>query len=483
VGTSAHAEGQLWLTGGGAYRSHLQLDTTGTLTLLHIGGTAQSIAPWNLHLSGAYFFNSFLGVNLEARGELFYATQKGTTPVPQPGFEFTPAAAARWSPLSWLSVEGQLGWAFQLRSQIKGGPSEQLTVFTGPSFGVALGLVPSPLFSAQLFFRAQPVAFALTTAEGFRAQVFSGGAQFSVGALRLGVVQVGVAVTIELTNSHLVTLTGGGRQFAARVGVGLSLQRAPEQVVVVPEPIVAARVTLSGHAQGADGAPLAGVVVSLDAENPVQTDEKGTFGFPEVAPGSHVLRARKEGFTAATQDVMVTATPTAVTLTLVAPNGPGRITGVVRSKEGPIDRAALNAGLVTAVSDAEGHYVLEGVGPGPVKVLVRSSDFADAEEIAQVPPDAEASLDFTLVPKTSEVRATLRGLIRAKSGETVQATVRIVELKLKLAVKADGRFSAEVPSGKYTVIIEARGYLTQTKTVEVSGGDQAIFHAELEKTR
>lgn len=65
----------------------------------------------------------------------------------------------------------------------------------------------------------------------------------------------------------------------------------------------------------------------------------------------------------------------------------------------------------------------------------------------------------------------------------MKATVRVVELKLKLPVKPDGRFSADVPSGKYTLIIEARGYLTQTKTVEVSGGDQAIFHAELEKTR
>ena len=92
-------------------------------------------------------------------------------------------------------------------------------------------------------------------------------------------------------------------------------------------------------------------------------------------------------------------------------------------------------------------------------------------------------LDFLLVAKATEVRATLRGLIRAKSGEMVKATVRVVELKLKLEVKADGRFSAEVPSGKYTLVIEARGFVTQTKTVEVSGGDQAIFHAELEPAR
>ena len=470
----------MWLTGGVAYRSHLQLDKAGEIAI-RIGGTAQSIAPWNLHFSGAYFFNSFLGIDLEARGELFYATQPGTMPVPQPAFDFVPAAAARWSPVSWLSLEGQLGWGLHLRSGIIAGPREKLTFFTGPTIGVAVGLRPSDLFAAQLFFRAEPVAFAIAEAAGLRGQAFWGGAQLSIGALRLGVVQLGAALTVELTTSQLLA-EGGARQFAARAGVGLSLQRVPEQIDVVLE-LAPVRVTLTGHAQGAGGAALGGVVVSLDGENPVRSDEAGAFTFAEVLTGSHVLRARKDGFTAATQDVTVTTTPLPVTVTLLAPNGPGRISGVVRSKEGPIDRAALNAGLVTAVSDADGHYVLEGVGPGPVKVLVRSPDFADAEELAQVPAEAEATLDFTLVPKATDVRATLRGLIRAKNGEAVQATVRIVELKLKLAVKADGRFSADVPSGKYTVIIEARGFLTQTKTVEVSGGDQAIFHAELEKTR
>jgi hypothetical protein len=118
-----------------------------------------------------------------------------------------------------------------------------------------------------------------------------------------------------------------------------------------------------------------------------------------------------------------------------------------------------------------------------VTVQVRAEGFTGADEVAQVPPGGAAQVDFTLTPKTVAVRATLRGLIRTKSGEAVKATVRVVELKLKLQVKADGRFSAEVPSGRYTLVIEARGFVTQTKSVEVSGGDQAIFHAELERLR
>jgi hypothetical protein len=477
------APARLWLTGGAAYRDHQQFSPAGA-SVLHVGGTSRAIAPWNVHLSGAYFFNSFLGLNLEARGEFFYATQTGTPPVPQPSFELTPAAAARWDPVRWLSLEGQLGWSVQLRAGITGGPQLRATPFTGPSFGLAIGLLPVRAFSAQLFFRAQPFNFSLSGVQGFRAQVLAGGAQLSLGALTLGKLQLGGALTFELSSTQLGATEGSASQLGLRGGVGLSLTRAPEQVDAVLEPmVVLQKVTLSGRAVSQDGGALGGVVVSLDGENPVRTDDTGAFSFSEVTVGPHVLRARKDAFQPALQDVMLTAPPSPVTLTLLPTTGPGRIRGMVRSGEGAIAGASLTAGTQSASSDAEGHYVLENVEPGAVKVHVKASGFTDAEELAQVPPDGEATLDFTLVKNSAEVRATLRGLIRAKSGEPVSGTVRVVELKLKLVVKADGRFSAEVPSGRYTVVIEARGFLTQTKTVEVSPGDQAIFHAELERTR
>ena len=63
------------------------------------------------------------------------ATQAGTKSVPQPGFELTPSAAARWVPVRWLSLEAQLGWALQLRSLIVAGP---MPTSTRPSRLVAL---------------------------------------------------------------------------------------------------------------------------------------------------------------------------------------------------------------------------------------------------------------------------------------------------------------------------------------------------------
>jgi hypothetical protein len=407
--------GRLWLTGGGAYRDHQQLAPEGTLGL-RIGGTERAIAPTTIHFSGAYFFNSFLGANLEARSELFFARQRATVAVAQPGAELTLSAAGRWLPASWISLEGQLGWGLQLRSVIVAGPAQRLVPFTGPSLGVAVGLSPSRWFVSQLFFRVQPAAIALSSTPGFGGYALAGGAQLSVGALRIGDVQVGAAVTLEASTTRLQSDEGVAQQVGVRLGLGLSLMRAPVDPVVVA----------------------------------IREGERQAMPkLPEVKRAT----------------------------------GPGRIRGVVWGEGKPVAGAVVRVGEKRVVADAEGRFVVAEVGPGPVTMQVQAAGFKDAEEVAQVPPEAEAELDFALVLKAVEARATLRGLIRAKSGETLKATVRVVERKLKLQVKADGRFSAEVPSGKYTLIIEARGYVTQTKTVEVSGGDQAIFHAELERTR
>ena len=466
--------GRLWLTGGAAYREHRQFLPDGSLSV-RIGGSERAIAPSNLHFSGAYFFNDFLGANLEARGELFFATQPGRA-IAQPGAELTLAVAGRWLATPWLSLEGQLGWGLQLRSVIAPGPVARDVGFTGPSLGLAVNLSPSKFFVSQLFFRAQPANFSLTGIAGFQGWALAGGAQVSLGALRVGDVQFGAAVTFEVVSLRLVANLGVAEQTAARLGVGVSMMRAPVARLEPGQPIE----TLTGKVVSGEGG-LAGVVVTLDGMRPTRTDDSGGFSFADVAPGSHSLEARKEGFKPGVLGVKVPGE--SVTVTLVVSTGPGRIRGVVRSGEEPVAGAAIVSGTLKTSSDAQGRYVLENVGPGPVTVSVQAAGLTEVEEVAQVPAEAEAALDFMLVPKELEVRATLRGLIRAKDGAAVQATVRVVELKLKVAVKPDGRFSADVPRGKYTLIIEARGFVTQRKILEVSSGDQAIFHAELERTR
>lgn len=464
---------RLWLTYGGAARGASQ--NNGTLTL---GGASLS----DVHLSAAHFFDSHFGVDLEGRGELFYAKPVNSNLwLPQPSFDIAAMAAGRLLPARWLSLELQLGWGFSQRSALGSNATGLVplgALFTGPSLGLSIGLTPLRTLSGAVYARVQPFNFGLGST--LKASTFSVGLQASLGAFHVGPAQLGVGASLEFLATSATTTEFDGAQNSLRLGVGLSVLRWMEEPVP-PKPVVP---PLRGRVLDESGAAVEGARVTLDDGLRASTDASGAFVFAEVPRGKHVLVAKKEGLTPGRVELSVPASG-AVVVKLGPPTGPGRVSGVVRTESGPLAGAEVLAveTQVSAKSDVAGRYVLAKVGPGPVTVQVKAEGFTSAEEIAQVAPGGEASLDFVLVPKTTVLRATLRGLLRAKSGEALKGTVRLVELKQKLEVKSDGRFSIEVPSGKYTLIIEARGFVTQTRVVEVSGGDQAIFHAELERLR
>ncbi|MFT3712610.1 MAG: carboxypeptidase regulatory-like domain-containing protein [Archangium sp.] len=482
--------GRLWLSGGGAARLHNQ--TLNQELEVQLGSTS----PTNLHLSAALFPHRFIGIDVEARSEFFYGCCDDRLPkrpsdmkgvVFQPSMEASVSLVGRALPTSWLALEAHLGPEYTLRSYVfpefpdPMGTNFRTRSLIGPQLSVAVVIAPVRFFQAMIFARGS-LLFAPGLADFQGAGALSVGGQLSIGALKLGPLQAGIGPTAEYITGGVVV---GARNYSIgdfRFGLGFTLQQwvPDEEKVVVPEtpkPLVG-RVALQ------DGSPALDAKVSLDGTRSATTDANGRFTFDLVAAGPHHLDATKEGVTAASAELTMPTTADVV-LTLGAPTGPGRITGVVKQPSGVLAGATLTAveANVTVKSASDGSYALEKVGPGPVTVKVKADEFNDAEEVAQVAPGGVATLDFAMVPKAVAVQATLRGLIRAKNGEAVKATVRVVELKLKLQVKADGRFSADVPSGKYTLIIEARGYVTQTKTVEVSGGDQAIFHTELERSR
>lgn len=474
------APSRLWLTAGGAGRAYQQ---TFDGRQANTGG----VSPTTLHLSAAHFFLPNLGVNLESRGELFFARPVDAAGQPsggglsQPAFDVSVAAAGRLLPARWLSLELQLGWGLGARSAVDlSGPKTVGALFTAPSVGLAVGLTPVRAVSGQVYARVEPLLLGLGTPSGFSGATVVAGVQASLGALRLGDVQLGVAATVEYAGATGRAPGIDVTQHALRFGLGVSLLRWVEEPPA-PKPVMP---PLKGRVVSAKGDAVAGALVRLDGQLGATTDGNGAFSFAGVPRGKHRLVASFEGRKAPEVEVVAPAS-TVVVLRLDPPAGPGRLSGVVRGGEQPLAGAEVLAveAKLSAKTDAEGRYQLAQVGPGPVTVQVQAEGFTAAEEVVQLAPGGEAVLDVTLTPRSATARATLRGLVRSKAGATLKATVRVVELKLKLAVKDDGRFVAEVPSGKYTLIIEARGFVTQTKTVEVSGGDQAIFHTELEPLR
>ncbi|MFO0595289.1 MAG: carboxypeptidase regulatory-like domain-containing protein [Myxococcaceae bacterium] len=481
---------RLWLTGGGAMRSYDQLPNNPVPSQPTV--RLNNVSPLDLHLSGALWGFRNFGLGVESRVELMWGKGDGVT-IPYHSFDAQVLGLARLLAGSAFAFEFQLGWGLLGRSALlidATGPVGAMRVFTGPALGIGAQLWATRGFTMQFYLRASP-ALPLGDGSGQLNPVFGSaiGLQTAFGAWRLGSQQLSLAATLEVQGGL------GGRkasatpppndetyvQFSGRLGLGFLLATWVETATRVKLPPPPAE--LRGRVTMPDGSPAVGVEVTLDGQTQQRTGAEGRFVFATVPSGPHHLEARREKLTPAVLDVETPLTGDGAQLVLGPPTGPGTVRGVVKQDEHPVQGVVVSCGELQAKTGADGVYELPNVGPGQVHVKTAHPDFKDADEVAQVAPGGTLELDLQLVPRNVAVKATLRGLIRSKGGETLAATVRVVELKLKLQAKADGRFSAEVPKGRYTVVIEAKGYLSQTKTVEVSEGDQAIFHAELERAR
>ena len=77
----------------------------------------------------------------------------------------------------------------------------------------------------------------------------------------------------------------------------------------------------------------------------------------------------------------------------------------------------------------------------------------------------------------------MRGLVRSLAGDPLRADLRVVEAKVRGKTAADGSFRFSVPGGRYQVVIEVAGYVSQTKVVDVADGDQAIFNIDMQPVK
>jgi hypothetical protein len=352
--------------------------------------------------------------------------------------------------------------------------------YHGPVIGVVAAFEPDFPFGANFYGRVQPTITATvppSTAVRFAALTF--GLQLFGGNFALGNFRLAPMAEIEGTGT---VASNDYRHTQVRFAVGLRVR------LETPPPSSTLPQTGPGRVKGkvlSAGAGLSGAMVEASGGRPVRTDPAGEFELREVGPGKVKVRATADGHKPAEQELDVPpGGEVEVSLTLERPSGPGTIRGLVKSDkpDAPIEGAEVFLeGKSSGRTAADGSFTLEKAGPGPVKVAIKAKGFKDGEEVVQVPPEAEAQVTVVLLKQGERAPATIRGLVKsATSGKPVKATVKISEVNMNVPVKADGRFVVQVPGGKYTLSIEANGYIPQTKTVEVADGDQAIFHCDLQ---
>jgi len=131
--------------------------------------------------------------------------------------------------------------------------------------------------------------------------------------------------------------------------------------------------------------------------------------------------------------------------------------------------------------DTAGQCTLEDVKAGDLVVRVEAPDFEPAERPLKVQAGLPARLEVRLVavPPPSQ----LRGVVRSLEGKAIAARVRVEPLGTEASVDEKGSFQLDLPPGAYDVVIDANGYVTQRRRVQVEPKGVVILNAELVKAR
>src|SRR5208283_4960326 len=163
----------------------------------------------------------------------------------------------------------------------------------------------------------------------------------------------------------------------------------------------------------------------------------------------------------------------------------GSVDGQVSCVEGPMINATVSIGMNTTLTDAKGNFLLEHVPPGIVKVRVKSptTRFYDSSVDVLVETDKRKNLFIFL----KEVTGTVEGEVTDESGKfLVEAEVySLFRLgKDAITAKTDEKghyIFTDIPRGNYFVRAKAKGYMTEGKSVSVTGGNIALTNFALKQ--
>jgi hypothetical protein len=235
-------------------------------------------------------------------------------------------------------------------------------------------------------------------------------------------------------------------------------------------------------------APLARAQVTLVVEGaarqPLSADAKGQVVAQELGPGQVVAQVSVEGYEPA--EGRVTVEPgqraTLEVQTRKQPPAVGglKITVVDKRDNHPLADAPVVVGGKEMKTDAAGQVSVGNLPVGPVLVKVSAPEFQPVEEAAVVVPGKESEMSVPLLPVKRLGYATISGKVRStKQGRAIGAILVIPSAKLRTRTDYQGAFSLKLKPGTYRIIISANGHLTQTKSVTVKDGEQAIFNVDL----
>jgi hypothetical protein len=254
------------------------------------------------------------------------------------------------------------------------------------------------------------------------------------------------------------------------------------------EPIGAPRFgSLAGWVSDlATGLPVSGAKVELEIggqRQMITVGADGRWAIEQLEPGEVIARATAEGYLPGEDRQQITAGVQG-SLALKLKIQPPQLGGVAISI---IDRES-GAPLPAMISVRDSEYAASDAGTlnlvqlpsGPMEIKVTAPGYRSTSEVASVVAGITSAVAIAMTREAKRVPATLSGRVRSTvGGKPIQADLELPKLKIKTRANAEGSFSFRVEGGVYLVKISAPGYLSQSKSVTVKDGDQAIFNVDL----
>ena len=128
-----------------------------------------------------------------------------------------------------------------------------------------------------------------------------------------------------------------------------------------------------------------------------------------------------------------------------------------------------------------GHCTIDDAKPGALVVHVEAPEFEAIDRPVTLQAGVPGSVEVRLVPVSPPSQ--LRGTVRSLDGSAVTARVRVEPLGTEATIDEKGGFQLDLPPGGYDVVIEAAGFVTQRRHVQVEPKGVVILNAELVKAR
>jgi hypothetical protein len=129
--------------------------------------------------------------------------------------------------------------------------------------------------------------------------------------------------------------------------------------------------------------------------------------------------------------------------------------------------------------DDEGMYRASECPTGKGKLHSTGGGIADLERDVEL--SGTQTVELEAKGQIAALSAQIRGLVRSFAGKPVAATITVLPAGTKVTADAQGVFTIDAEPGKYEVVIEAEGYVTQKRAVELKQQGVVVLNADLVK--